>query len=108
MRVKIIRWTDPTSSSVNLRVLRWCDAQWEPVKDFGLHESEQANEFAMKLSMSKRVPVELAVFEDGEKLAPNISVPPIVNPTPENIIDQLLRQNDAANAALPDYEDSKP
>jgi hypothetical protein len=69
MRVKIIRWTDPTSSQATLRVLRWCDGQWEPVRDFGLHESEQANEFAMKLSLTKRVPVEMAVFEDGEKLS---------------------------------------
>jgi hypothetical protein len=105
MRVKIIRWTDPTSSVVTLRVLRWCDAQWEPVREFPLNESEQANEFAMKLSLTKRVPVEMAVFEDGEKLVP---VPSIVNPTPANIIDQLLRQNAAVNAALPDYEEDKP
>lgn len=68
MRVKIIRWTDPTSSEATLRVQRWCDGQWEPVRDFGLHESEQAHEFAMKLSLTKRIPVEMAVFEDGEKL----------------------------------------
>lgn len=83
MRVKIIRWTDPTSSLVNLRVLRWCDAQWEPVKDFPLNESEQANEFAMKLSMTKRIPVEMAVFEDGEKLerriGPLVTVPDCEN-----------------------------
>lgn len=79
MRVKILRWTDPTSSQATLRVLRWCDAQWEPVKDFGLHESEQANEFAMKLSLTKREPTELAVLEDGEKLerriGPLVTVP---------------------------------
>lgn len=69
MRVKIIRWTDPTSSQATLRVQRWCDGQWEPVRDFGLHESEQAHEFAMKLSLTKRIPVEMAVFEDGEKLS---------------------------------------
>lgn len=72
MRVKIIRWTDPTSSQATLRVQRWCDGQWEPVRDFGLHESEQANEFSMKLSLTKRVPVEMAVFEDGEKIVPNM------------------------------------
>lgn len=95
MRVKIIRWTDPTSSNVTLRVQRWCAGQWELVDggEFGLHQSDQANEFAMKLSMSKREPVEMAMFEDGEKLA-----------KPENIIDRLLRENAAANAALPDYE----
>ena len=69
MRVKVIRWTDPTSSQATLRVLRWCDSQWEPVRDFALNESVQANEFAMKLSLSKRDPVEMAVFEDGEKLS---------------------------------------
>ncbi len=106
MRVRVIRWTDPTSSQATLRVMRWCAGQWERVVggDFGLNESEAANEFAMKLSMTKREPVEMAVFEDGEKLTP---VPSIVNPTPENIIDQLLRQNAAVNAALPDYEEDK-
>jgi len=68
MRVRIIRWTDPTSSAARLRVDRWCDGQWEPVKDFGLYEANEADEFAMKLSMTKREPTELAVFEDGEKL----------------------------------------
>jgi hypothetical protein len=71
MRVRIIRWTDPTSSAARLGVDRWCEGQWEPVKDFGLYESNEANEFAMKLSMTKRVPVEMAVFEDGEKLGPD-------------------------------------
>jgi hypothetical protein len=86
MRVKIIRWTDPTSSLVNLRVLRWCDGQWEPVGppgEFPLNESERANEFAMKLSLTKRVPVELAMFEDGEKLegriGPLVTVPDCEN-----------------------------
>lgn len=69
MRVRIIRWTDPTSSAARLRVDRWCDGQWERVQDFGLYESNEANEFAMKLSLTKRVPVELAVFEDGEKFS---------------------------------------
>lgn len=68
MRVRVMRWTDPTSSAARLRVDRWCDGQWEPVKDFGLYESNEANEFAMKLSMTKREPAELAVFEDGHKL----------------------------------------
>ncbi len=106
MRVRVIRWTDPTSSLVNLRVMRWSAGQWERVEggDFALNQFEAANEFAMKLSLTKRVPVEMAVFEDGEKMIP---VPPIVNPTPENIIDQLLRQNAAVNAALPDYEEDK-
>lgn len=70
MRVKIIRWTDPTSSQATLRVQRWCEGQWEPVRDFGLHESEQANEFAMKLSMSLRAPIEVAVYQDGKKVEP--------------------------------------
>lgn len=72
MRVRVIRWTDPTSSRVNLAVQRWCAGQWEPVGpagNFALHESEQAHEFALKLSMTKRVPVEMAVFEDGEKIS---------------------------------------
>jgi hypothetical protein len=78
MRVKVIRWTDPASSSVFLRVERWCDGQWEFVPAgssttylngmFSLDKSEQAHEFAMKLSLSKRDPVEMAVFEDGQKL----------------------------------------
>lgn len=71
MRVKIIRWTDPTSSMVTLRVQRWSSGQWETVgDDWPLSQSEQANEFAMKLSMSKRDPIEMAVFEDGRKLEP--------------------------------------
>jgi len=69
MRVRIIRWTDPTSSLVNLRVQRWCAGQWERVLDFPLNESEQANEFAMRLSFTKRVPVETATFEDGKELS---------------------------------------
>lgn len=68
MRVRVIRWTDPTSSLTNLQVQRWCAGLWENVMYFALHESEAANEFAMKLSLTKRVPVEMAVFEDGEKL----------------------------------------
>jgi hypothetical protein len=79
MRVKIIRWTDPTSSHVTLRVQRWCDGQWEKVIDFPLHESEQANEFAMKLSMTKRVPVEMAVFEDGRKIQADLSRPVFIS-----------------------------
>lgn len=69
MRVRIIRWTDPTSSAARLRVDRWCDGQWEPVKNFGLYEANEADEFAMKLSMTKRTPVELAAYEDGEKIS---------------------------------------
>ena len=69
MRVRVIRWTDPTSSVVNLRVDRWCAGQWDPVMTFELNESEQANEFAMKLSLTKRDPVEMVVFEDGQKLS---------------------------------------
>lgn len=68
MRVRVIRWTDPTSSVVQLAVQRWCVGQWEPVRDFPLNESTQAGDFAMRLSMSKRVPVEMVVFEDGEKV----------------------------------------
>jgi len=105
MRVRVIRWTDTATSFTDLRVQRWCVGQWEPVLNFRLDESEQANEFAFRLSLSKRFPVEVVVFEDGEKIVP---VPSIVNPTPANIIDQLLRQNAAVNAALPDYEESKP
>lgn len=75
MRVKILRWTDPTSSQVLLRVCRWCDGQWEKVLDFSLTEAEQANEFASKLSLSKRIPTEMATYEDGEKVIPT---PPIV------------------------------
>lgn len=71
MRVRVIRWTDPTSSLVSLRVQRWCAGQWEYLYDgeFGLNQSEQANEFAMKLSLTQRVPVEMTVFEDGNKLS---------------------------------------
>ena len=82
MRVRVIRWTDPTSSQANLAVQRWCAGQWEsvgPEGNFPLCESEQANEFAMKLSMSKRIPTELTMYNDGEKveggLAP-LFVPP--------------------------------
>jgi hypothetical protein len=68
MRVKIIRCPDPTSSSVTLVVQRWCDGQWEYVKDFPLSESDQAHAFAMGLSLTKRIPVEVAVFDDGTNL----------------------------------------
>jgi hypothetical protein len=68
MRVRVVRWTDPTSSLVNLRVQRWCAGQWERVMDFPLNESENANEFAVKLSLTKRFPVEVSVFEDGTKV----------------------------------------
>lgn len=68
MRVRVIRWPDPVSSVVNLRVERWCSGQWEPLVSYGLHESERANEVALQLSLTKRVPIEVAVFEDGEKL----------------------------------------
>lgn len=68
MRVRVVRTPAALSSTVVLDVQRWCGGQWEHVMNFELHESEQATEFAMKLSMSKRFPVELAVFEDGQKL----------------------------------------
>jgi hypothetical protein len=67
MRVRVIRWTDPTSSQATLRVQRWSSG-WEDVREFALNESQPAHEFAMKLSMTKREPAELAVFQDGQKL----------------------------------------
>lgn len=69
MRVRIVRNPDALSSAVNLDVQRWSDGQWKHVIYFELSESAQANEFAMKLSLTKRIPVEMAVFEDGEKLS---------------------------------------
>lgn len=69
MRVRLIRWPDSTSSTANLRVERWCVSQWEPVMNFELDELRQAHEFALKLSLSTRIPAELAVFEDGQKLS---------------------------------------
>lgn len=68
MRVRIIREPDATSSLVRLVVQRWNVGQWENVMNFELGESEQAHEFAMKLSMSKRVPNEIAQFEDGKEV----------------------------------------
>lgn len=69
MRVKVIRRPDPTSSEVTLVVQRWCDGQWENVRDFSLSETDQAHAFAMGLSLTKRVPVEIAAYEDGEKIS---------------------------------------
>ena len=37
--------------------------------NFELDELRQAHEFALKLSLSTRIPAELAVFEDGQKLS---------------------------------------
>lgn len=71
MRVRIIRWPDPVSSQALLSVERWCAGHWEPVRKFQLGESDIASEFALKLSMSKRNPVETIVFEDGEKVDPS-------------------------------------
>lgn len=68
MRVRVIRAPDPTSSDLRIAVQRWSSGQWEHVTYLGMNQSEEAGEFAMKLSMTKRVPVEMAVFEDGEKL----------------------------------------
>lgn len=86
MRVRVIRWTDPTSSQVDLRVQRWSAGQWEHVMNFELGQEEQANEFAMKLSMSKRVPAELAAYLDGEKVAGfEPAVMPAVNTNGEKI-----------------------
>jgi hypothetical protein len=76
MRVRVIRWTDPTSSYALLAVQRWCDGQWEVVRNFPLNESEQAHAFAMSLSLTKRIPVEMAVFEDGQKLSDRSSCDP--------------------------------
>lgn len=67
MKVRVIRDPDPTSSQVRLAVQRWSSGQWEHVMNFQLHEFDQAHEFAMKLSLTKRFPIEMAVFEDGEK-----------------------------------------
>lgn len=69
MRVRVIRWTDPLSSHVHLVVQRWCAGQWEPVGvNFELNQSEAAHDFTLKLSLTKRFPVEMAVFEDGNRL----------------------------------------
>lgn len=68
MRVRVVQVPDALSSQVKLDVQRWCGGQWEHVMNFELHEFDQAHEFAMKLSMTKRVPTEMAVFEDGEKV----------------------------------------
>lgn len=75
MRVRVIRAPDPTSSDLRIAVQRWSSGQWEHVTYFGMNQSEEAGEFAMKLSMTKRVPVELAVFEDGKKVEPR-KIPP--------------------------------
>lgn len=69
MRVRVVRAPFALSSMTTLAVQRWCDGQWELVMNFELHESEQANEFAMKLSLTKRVPLEIALYEDGKKLS---------------------------------------
>ena len=68
MRVRVIRWPDPLSSGIKLRVQRWCVSQWEEVLDFSLSELPQAYEFAMKLSLTPRITVEIATFEDGRKV----------------------------------------
>lgn len=68
MRVRVVQTPDALSSQVKLDVQRWSSGQWEHVMNFELHESEKANEFAMKLSMTKRVTTELAVFLDGQKV----------------------------------------
>lgn len=74
MRVRVMRDPDPTSSQVRLAVQRWSSGQWEHVMNFELQESQQAHEFALKLSLTKRFPVEMAVFEDGKKVdAPRAS-----------------------------------
>lgn len=79
MRVRILRRPDPTSSTVLLEVQRWCASQWEHVMNFEFSASEQANEFAMKLSMSKREPVEMAAFEDGQKVQADLSRPVFIS-----------------------------
>lgn len=84
MRVRIVQTPDATSFEVKLAVNRWSCGQWEPVRTFELHESDQAYEFAMKLSMTKRIPVERAVFEDGktimDALAPPVGKPSEIKP----------------------------
>jgi len=92
MRVRVVRLPDPTSSEVKLVVQRWCAGQWEFVQPFALSESEQANEFAMKLSMTKREPAEMATFVDGEK----VTLPSLEDRA------KLLREI-ADNAALASY-----
>lgn len=87
MRVRIIRWTDPVSSGASLRVQRWCAGQWEPVRDFSLGESDPAYDFAMKLSMSQRLPTEIAAFKDGEKADSHPLQPLFVIPA-ENVADK--------------------
>jgi hypothetical protein len=68
MRARVIRWSDPLSSGIKLRVQRWCVSQWEDVLDFSLAELSQAYEFAMRLSLSPRISVEISTFEDGRKV----------------------------------------
>lgn len=80
MRVRVMRDPDPTSSQARLTVQRWFGGQWDLVRSFELHEFDQAHEFAMKLSMSKRDPTELAAFDDGEKAEAVPAIVPLVIP----------------------------
>lgn len=80
MRVRVVQVPDALSSQVKLDVQRWCGGQWEHVMNFELHEFDQAHEFAMKLSMTKRVPTETAVYLDGEKVEAS-GEPVFVTPT---------------------------
>lgn len=75
MRVRVVQTPAALSSTIVLAVQRWSSGQWEHVMNFALHESEQASEFAMKLSLTKREPTEVAVFEDGEKVESR-TIPP--------------------------------
>lgn len=42
---------------------------WDSVKDFELDEYDKAAAFAMDLSMTKKTLLEMAIFEEGEKLS---------------------------------------
>ena len=90
MRVRIIRWTDPVSSGASLRVQRWCAGQWEPVRDFSLGESDPAYDFAMKLSMSQRLPTEIAMFKDGDKLGSLPQVDSVSDPSRHNFVMEIV------------------
>ena len=63
-----------TNQRIGADPLPQLDEHWEGIKDFELDEYDKATAFAMDLSMEKKTPTELAVFEDGicEKSATSV------------------------------------
>jgi hypothetical protein len=55
--------------SPRLDSLKTIPEHWDTVKDFELDDYDKVTAFAMDLSLTKKTPLEMAVFEEGKQIS---------------------------------------